>query len=57
MGATEPSLGIFGMDLSREISYAELSEPGFSMQKSLSRPFVPYDDEESCDFVSKKIKF
>jgi hypothetical protein len=25
VGATEPSLGIFGMDLSREISYAELS--------------------------------
>lgn len=30
---------------------------GLSNHKSLSRPSLPYEDEEGCDFVSKKLKF
>ena len=57
IGATEPTRGLMGVDFSREISMAELSECGLSLQKSMSRPFLSYDDEESYDFISKKVKF
>ena len=57
IGATEPTSGIFGLDLSREISLAELSELGLSGQRSMSRRFLSNEDEESYDFISKKIKF
>lgn len=41
IGASEPFLGVAGLDFSREISLAEFSDVNFSIQKSLSRPFVP----------------
>lgn len=55
IGATEPSIAIFGLDLSREISFAEISDVGLSAQRSYSRRYL--EDEESYDFISKKIKF
>lgn len=55
IGATEPSSIMFGLDLSREISFAEISDVGLSAQRSMSRRYV--DDEESYDFITKKIKF
>lgn len=45
IGATEPSNVIFGLDLSREISFAEISDMGLSAQRSYSRRFL--EDEES----------
>ena len=53
VGATEQPQGVCSVDL----SLAELSECALSNQRSFSRPFVSLEDDESYDFVSKKIKF
>lgn len=60
-GAVEPPATagstIFGLDLSREVSFSEMTEGNLlSIQRSISRPFVPCE-EEQLDFLSKKLKF
>ena len=60
-GAVEPTATagstIFALDLSREISFSEFTEGNMlSIQRSISRPFVPCE-EEQLDFLSKKLKF
>lgn len=45
-GATDPHQEGTMLDLSREISFADFSEIGhMTIQRSLSRPFVPLEDE------------
>jgi hypothetical protein len=48
---------IFALDLSREVSFSDFPEGNIlSIQRSMSRPFVPCE-EEQLDFLSKKLKF
>jgi hypothetical protein len=44
------------LDLSREVSFAELPESQLSMARLASRPSVPCE-EENYDFMTKRIKF
>lgn len=61
-GAIEPTnnvctSSIFALDLSREVSFSEFPDGNLlSIQRSLSRPFVTFEDEP-LDFLSKKLKF